>query len=758
MKTIKIISILILFSIELFGQIPDCIEIASQKSEEEITFTLPQYEIIDTSLFTTFKINETYKYIKINDEFGIINDVGKPEIPQISFDLAIPSDAQDFKIILSKTEYKNISLDNELMPAQEFFENNKNPEFIIDENYYSNNGELYNFNYQISENYSVFGQKGITITIFPFIYNPQQNKLNVLQKGTFTFSYSSNKQIKNVNVSNDYTTQNYLSKFFINYQNDKTEKVNYGRYLIITSPTYENTLTYFANYKRNIGYTVEVVNTNTTGTSAQDVQNYLQTQYDNTSTRPTFVLLVGDVTDIAASGGSTSSSNILENLIDDYKDPLTDLNYSLLDGNDYFADIFLGRWSISSTLELQNIIHKTIIMETNIHSYNNQAIFLSGSGTGENDFVGPLNWIIENTFEPDNWLCNELYAIDGATETDGLNALNDDNQYFIYRGHGEYLTTGEPFSIGVGDVISSTLTNTIYPMFFSIACLTNCFGFLPSGNQPCLGESWIRSEHGGISFFGASTITKRYTNNRILKKLFDDAYIDEEQLVPMINLGMKNYKNAFWTMNWVKVQRHMKTYNFLGDPSFIRTGIGCIDNISFNNVEVFHSGDVITYQASNTIETNNTFDVQTGSSVTLVAGESIRLGQGFHAGAGSNFHAYIAPCEDKTEKNNKKNSNSTENEQIQYDTTKNQIIEKEASAFPNPFTNYILFNYYMNTTGQVTIIIFDILGNKVFEQTKLENKGIIYQNINTSALQSGTYIYNIKTETTLYKGTIIKIN
>ena len=64
----------------------------------------------------------------------------------------------------------------------------------------------------------------------------------------------------------------------------------------------------------------------------------------------------------------------------------------------------------------------------------------------------------------------------------------------------------------------------------------------------------------------------------------------------------------------------------------------------------------------------------------------------------------------------------------------------------------------MNTTGKVTITFYDILGNKVFEESKIENKGIIYQNIHTSNLQSGTYIYNIKTETTLYKGTIIKIN
>ena len=258
---------------------------------------------------------------------------------------------------------------------------------------------------------------------------------------------------------------------------------------------------------------------------------------------------------------------------------------------------------------------------------------------------------------------------------------------------------------------------------------------------------------------GASTTTYRKTNNRIHEKLFDDAYSDTDQLVPMINLGMKNFYQTFWSFfNRKTVKRHMMSYNFLGDPSFIRNGIGCIDNITFNNEEIFHDGDEITYQASNTIETNNTFDVQTGSSVTLVAGESIVLKPGFHAGEGSNFHAYIAPCEDKVEKNTQTDIILPENNQNHGDTIHDQSIEKEASVFPNPFTNYILLNYYQQTAGDVNILIFDITGNKVYEEKVTENKGIIYHNINTSNFQAGTYIYNINTESILFKGTIIKIN
>jgi hypothetical protein len=222
-------------------------------------------------------------------------------------------------------------------------------------------------------------------------------------------------------------------------------------------------------------------------------------------------------------------------------------------------------------------------METQFHSFEKQAVFLSGGGGGDDVFDDPQRWIVENTFEPDNWVCNELYAIDGATRADGLNALNDDNLFFIYRGHGDYEEISLPFFLDNLDL--NTATNTIYPMTFSIACLTNCFGyFINSGQSPCIGESWIRSEQGGVSFLGASTITYRTVNNRIHEKLFDDAYSDTDQLVPMINLGMKNFYQTFWSFfNTKTVKRHMMSYNYLGDPSFIRGGIGCIDNIIFRN-------------------------------------------------------------------------------------------------------------------------------------------------------------------------------
>ena len=124
---------------------------------------------------------------------------------------------------------------------------------------------------------------------------------------------------------------------------------------MIVDPNLESTLTYFANYKRNIGYDVKVVNTNTTGRTATEIQNYLEQEFN--TNRPTFVLLVGDDPSIPGSHGSHSGYNV--------ENPMTDLHYAMLDDQDglrayYNPDVLLGRFSVNTNAKLRNIIHKTI--------------------------------------------------------------------------------------------------------------------------------------------------------------------------------------------------------------------------------------------------------------------------------------------------------------------------------------------------------------------------------------------------------------
>lgn len=740
-KYIVIIGVLLMCKIT-FAQNNEVVSYLQYDNAIKVNFTLPTYQLVDTNTYAQYGINQLYKYVKI-DDFGIIDDIGFPELPQYSIDFAIPENATNITVTSSNFVTTTTTLNRKIYPSQEDYETGQL--FTINNDYYSSNGGNYAFNHQLSDQFSVLNQKGITLSIFPFTYNPSQNKLTVLKSGTFTITYSTALKFSRVNEYTSISREEYLRKVFCNYSvSSKNGSVYVGRYLIITPPRFENSLTYFANYKRNLGYTVTIANTLTTGTSATDIKNYLQNLYNNANTRPDFVLLVGDIVDIPASGGTEG----------DYEDPLTDLNYSLLSGDDYFADIFLGRWSVSSPVELQRIINKTVFMESNLHKMQKRAIFLAGGGDGDNQFDNPQRWVMDNTFEPEGWTCDFNFAIDGATRTDGLNALNNNYLFFIYRGHGGKNIIGSPFSLTEWDV--NNATNTLYPMFFSFACLSNDYGW----SSNCFGESWIRSERGGVSYFGATTTTMRHTNNVIEEKVFGDAFTDEEQLVPMINLGMKRYWKRFWSWtNRKRTKRHMKSYNFLGDPSFKKSGNGCVQNFSFSQNEIFNSGDTLTYQSVNNIENNSSFILNSGSRVTLIAGNSIILKPGFRAVSGSEFHAFIASCTNTVALRSVKLSEDQE-ETNMFSNNNAELQSLELTAYPNPFKDVLTIKFKIEEMENVTITLSNQMGSILLEpiNSRLYSDGIHIVNISTVNLPIGIYFYKIKIGKRLHVGKLLKIN
>ncbi|MEA3443908.1 MAG: C25 family cysteine peptidase [Bacteroidota bacterium] len=719
-----------------------------------IDFTLPSYQVTDTNIYEAYGINHDYSFIEV-EYFGEMVDTGYPNLPHYTFDLHLPDDATVFSVSVSDKQTSTLQLTNKILPAQEVGEDDT-LSFAFNSNYYLSDGGLYAFDYQISDTFDIMGASGISFSIFPFHYNPGADSLEVTENCLFTITHNgSSSLLLKPDSANSPVKNQYLSKVFENYPTPKNVPVDKGKYLIITDPLFESTLLYFANYKRNIGYDVTVVNTTTTGTTNTDIKSYIQTRYNNSNTRPDFVLLVGDQTYIPASGGSTSSSYNESDLDDDYEDPLTDLNYTRLSGSDYFADVFLGRFSIETNSELQNIIYKTIYMETNLHAINKRADLLAGGGDGENQFDNPHRWVMDNVLNPQGFDYYFHFAIDGATRTDGLNALDADNTLFIYRGHGGYNIIGSPFNLVENDINNSI--NTIFPFGFSFSCLTNCFGY---ASGKCFGEAWTCNNHGGISFFGATTITRRHTNNVIEEKVFD--YMDDkDQLSPFINLGMKKYYRRMWSwFSGKRRKRHMKTYNLLGDPSIYLYGIGCQDDYIFTNNEEFHSGDKITYHATYDIVTdegNTTFIAQSGSEVNLIAGNSITLKPGFSAENGCLFSASIAPC--ITPATLKALNNNVGADFISINNEFEYSFKNVVTCYPNPANEMICFYFNIGEKELNSIAIYDILGNKRIE-LPLKNSSVNnWQKleIDISFLPEGSYLYLINFSNGHEKGKFVKV-
>jgi len=749
----KIIFFLLFFSIHGIGFTQNNILNISQTGNSiTTTFTLPNYSIKDTSLLVPYGVSEIFNYIDIGN-FGIVDSAGLPMLPQFTFDLHVPSNALNFQINIGSAQTSTVNINKKIMPFQEDIDK-ENPVFTFSKNtaYYNSSGGFCSSYVQLNESFIVFGEQGLSVTIFPFIYNPSQNKLTVLSNVVFTVSYTLSPQLKDYYYTE--AKDNYLHSLFENYGNTLKSTTS-ELYLMITAPEYESTLTYFANYKRNIGYQVKVVTTNTTGTSVSAIKNYIQNQYNNTSTRPTYVLLVGDVDKIPAYAGDPLSA---DNNIDN---PITDLGYSLLDGNDNLADVFLGRFSVSKLQELINIINKTIFMEMNMHRFIKKAKFLAGdddswkSAFMRSEFERGHNYVIPYSFNPLGYNCQKLYQPNHAN---AKNALSDNPLFFVYSGHGGFTSlAGHTFGINADTIASAT--NTIFPLVFAFACKTGNFAY----ENVCVGESFIRlKDKGAIAYFGCSVKSQTNSDVAIEKKIFGDAFkTDEQNLSAIINVGMRRFTYVTGIRKKIK-DRYLKAYNLLGDPSFDTKGIGCRQNFVFNNPEVFKSGAEITYRANNSIQNSNNFVVENGANVKLLARNSVRLTSGFKVEAGANFKAEIVPCN-----NGVILKSFAEDDNEEVITNIENTIEPEIdiiinpalfSIFPNPTTDDFSLAYTLENNSFVQIELYNMNGVyiKEFLQIAEQEAGVYYHNFSLSGLPPGMYVVVFKSNSKTISTKIIK--
>jgi hypothetical protein len=333
---------------------------------------------------------------------------------------------------------------------------------------------------------------------------------------------------------------------------------------MIVPPEFESTLDAFVKYKQSIGFDVNVVNTNTTGKKQVEIKNYIQTLYDKVSTRPDFVLLVGDVEFIPAFQGNHSGKV--------RKDPVTDLGYALLEGDDFFADLFLGRFPVSDTIQLKNMIDKTIFMETNMPLFDKKALLITGDEKKgvwnrtymKNSFKKVNKNIVKYGFIPMEY---DFEILDQPDKKKVMHALSKNPLFFIFSGHGSFTTfAGKTFEFENRDIL--TAQNTVFPVVFAFSCKTGNYA------QSCIGKHFIRAkEKGSVAFFGSSVNTQTNSDPILAKKIFGKGFTkDAQYLSAIINLGMKHYYNAPGVSK-KKKEVYLKAFNLLGDPSLNIKGV-----------------------------------------------------------------------------------------------------------------------------------------------------------------------------------------
>jgi len=351
------------------------------------------------------------------------------------------------------------------------------------------------------------GHRLLLLEILPIAYNPVTGGLIIHWKLDVTVSFIVGAEVPTTGCS---PTERALAGLVLNSRPAERGEKGTARLLIISSPGLYSAADTFGTAEAARGLDVLTVSTDTTGTTTTAIQSYIRSRYDNASTRPDYLLLVGDTDTIPHWTGQG------------YASPPTDLYYACMDGaGDWMPDIAVGRWAVSTAGQLSNIVDKTTYYENGSFvstEWIKKAVFMASS---DNYTVseGTHNSVISTYLEPRGYTSDKLYCVTyGATTGQVTNAFNNGRALGIYSGHGgtTYWADGPEFT----QANVNALTNSnIYPFVCSFACITGDYTA-----SECFAETWIRATNGAVGILASSESSYWDEDDILERRLFSAVY------------------------------------------------------------------------------------------------------------------------------------------------------------------------------------------------------------------------------------------
>ncbi len=395
------------------------------------------------------------------------------------------------------------------------------------------------------------GQRLISVSFCPFVYNPVTREIRVIEEVEFSVAF--NRQVEGVNeVTSSRNRMNsifgqLLDKVAVNPQDVQQRDVDDPPVLVyIAGESVISELQPLVQWKREVGYEVVVASTNETGTINSDVKSWLQNAYDNWENPVDFVCLVGDADDIGAFGQG-------------------DHEYALLEGNDQIEDIFIGRFSYANVAELQVIVNKQLLYEKTPFigtPWLNSALLVGDTDPSGVSTIATNKYIkdITSDYNP-SYQYTELYS-DSPSDNNMDQAINMGVGFFNYRGYA-----------GMSGWTNSNAENLLngpkLPIFVIITCDTGTFVSGTSRSEAIIRVGTIQSPKGGVAAIGAATIgTHTAFNNCVDGGIFEGLYVEGfRTLGEGLWRGRANLVYNYSVSNPDNVEFFSEIIALMGDPS-----------------------------------------------------------------------------------------------------------------------------------------------------------------------------------------------
>ena len=504
-----------------------------------------------------FDNHENYKKIKYANT-GQLFEIGMPDLPKFSTLYMVDKNVE------YNVEYQinnSYSIENiDLMP---YFENEEKKQILkgnqLNLNNYSQVESFPNNQLNVLEPKTFRDISVISIEFIPFKYFPEEQRLEVYNDVDIIITPES--------TIADNSNIKYSRPFVKMYESlvpnfTRTEDMEFQQPAILFigggSALDNNHVEDLIEWRHKQGYVIYTAPTSQTGTSSNNIQNYIEDAYNDFEPKPEYVALLGDV------GGSFNIPSFTESW-SGYSGG-GDNPYGLIDGDDLYPDVIVGRISVSSASGMATVINKiiyyekaTFIEQTGTDWYERSALAGDPSASGTSTIITNM-YINDMMDEYDVENVSTQYSSGWSSFMS--NKLSEGVLFLNYRGY-----------IGVSGFGASNINNSNNGFMLPFATILTC-GTGDYSNGEALSESFFEagSENlpkGAIASVGTATSGTHTMYNNIVNMgmywgLFSGkAETAGESLVHGKLHLIKTYPTNY--NNYVNIFSHWN--NLMGDPA-----------------------------------------------------------------------------------------------------------------------------------------------------------------------------------------------
>lgn len=496
-------------------------------------------------------------------------EAGYPELPMYSTLVAIPSSGS-FNISVRES---GVSTMRSVMVKPVFSTPEEETSKRCDVKAYTSSSSYPSVTFSHSSPQILRDFRVVQISLFPVKYVAAEQELKIAKEISVDITFNDKPGENEMPAYSGYSPAfaNLYESMISNFSQYRDVMIAPAspRILLIygnnTATEFVNKLAEFVAWKRQKGFEVNVVSTAVIGsTSNTGIKNYIQSQYNNLSTRPDYIILLGDT------NGSFPIPSWTESM-SSYGGG-GDYPYTHLAGGDLLGDVFIGRISASNYSELDVILNKGYALEKNVNTSPTAAawmnkILLIGDPSSSGISTQYVNKFIKELaldFNPDYTFIENYSSGFSSTINSGI---TQGVGFFNYRGY-----------IGMsGWSPSSSLMNGVkLPHATIITCATGNYS-----NDTATTESLIRLGSsavpaGSVTAIGMSTSgTHTMFNNCLNAGIYDGIFSHGMRTMGEALLNGKLYiKQTYGSTHDNQANYFAHWCNLMGDPTVeVFTGI-----------------------------------------------------------------------------------------------------------------------------------------------------------------------------------------